>query len=312
MGKILDLSGYRFGKLEVIKYSYIRNSHAHWLCRCECGIEKVIDGSNLRKGHTRSCGCYKKQYFSESNRLDLVGKKFGKLEVIEFVNMKRIGKQKRASTWKCKCSCGGEIVTRGSNLMRGHTTSCGCNKRLDLLGRKFGRLEVIDFVGMSKHNTSVWLCKCFCGNEHVVLGNSLMTGHTQSCGCYWKQRMIEVHRGKKGLRGENNGRWDPDRTHEQRAEERKLPENTIWRNEVFNRDNYTCQCCGDNTGGNLIGHHIESYTSNEDLRMDIDNGICLCKDCHIEFHGIYGYGDNTRIQLEEFLMGGTQNRKIYF
>lgn len=311
MGKILDLSGHRFGKLEVVKYSYIRNSHAHWLCRCDCGTEKIIDGSSLRREYTRSCGCHSKQYLSKSKRLDLVGKKFGKLEVIEFVNMKRIGKQGNASMWKCKCSCGGKIITHGSSLTRGHTTSCGCNKRLDLLGRKFGRLKVIDFIGMDKHKHSVWLCKCSCGNEKIVPGNYLMTKHTQSCGCFHRQRMIEVHKGKEGLRGEKNVRWNPNRTREQRIKERKLLENTIWRNEVFKRDNYTCKSCGDNVGGNLIGHHIESYTSNIELRFDVNNGICFCNNCHIEFHGIYGYGNNTRIQLEEFLMGGTQNCQIH-
>lgn len=304
MGKMLDLSGHRFGKLEVIKYSYIKCSHAHWLCRCDCGTEKVIDGSNLRRGHTRSCGCYSKQYCSESKRLDLISKKFGKLEVIEFVNIKRIGKHGSASMWKCKCDCGGEIITHGSSLIRGSTTSCGCNKRLDLLGRKFNRLKVIDFVGMNKYNCSVWLCECDCGNNKIVPGNYLMTKRTQSCGCFHKQRMIETHRGKKGLRGANNVRWNPNRTHEQRVKERKLPENTIWRNEVFKRDNYICQCCNDNTGGNLRAHHIESYTSNKDLRIDVNNGICFCNNCHIKFHRIYGYGNNTRAQWYQFLMEG--------
>lgn len=53
----------------------------------------------------------------------------------------------------------------------------------DLTGQKFGRLEVIAFVGMNKHHRSMWKCKCDCGDERVVSGNCLTQGNTKSCGC---------------------------------------------------------------------------------------------------------------------------------
>ena len=60
-----------------------------------------------------------------------------------------------------------------------------------------------------------------------------------------------------------------------------------WRSNVFLRDEYTCMGCGQ-IGYTLNAHHIESYSENEDLRTDIDNGITLCEKCHIELHSIYG------------------------
>lgn len=57
-----------------------------------------------------------------------------------------------------------------------------------------------------------------------------------------------------------------------------------WRKTVFARDNYTCQICGDNQGGNLRAHHIKPYSEYPELRHDVDNGITLCENCHIKLH----------------------------
>lgn len=58
----MDLSGQKFGKLTVIKRveDHITPSGQHkqlWLCRCDCGNEKIIRGESLRNGVTMSCGC---------------------------------------------------------------------------------------------------------------------------------------------------------------------------------------------------------------------------------------------------------------
>lgn len=75
-----------------------------------------------------------------------------------------------------------------------------------------------------------------------------------------------------------------------------------WRKRVFERDGYKCRCC-DSKGknGSLRAHHLDGWHDNVDLRYDIDNGITLCFDCHIEFHNAYGYGKNTNKQFQEFL-----------
>lgn len=56
-----------------------------------------------------------------------------------------------------------------------------------------------------------------------------------------------------------------------------------WRTSVFIRDDYMCRKCGE-LGGELNAHHIESFSKHPALRFDIDNGITLCKKCHIEIH----------------------------
>ena len=58
MGKFIDLTGQKFGRLTVIKrVENAKDRHAHWLCKCECGNYKIICGRSLQKGVTLSCGC---------------------------------------------------------------------------------------------------------------------------------------------------------------------------------------------------------------------------------------------------------------
>lgn len=55
---MIDLVSKRFGRLVVLKrHGSDRAKNATWLCRCDCGLEKVISGSYLRTGETKSCGC---------------------------------------------------------------------------------------------------------------------------------------------------------------------------------------------------------------------------------------------------------------
>ena len=53
----------------------------------------------------------------------------------------------------------------------------------DLTNQVFGRLTVIEFAGFGSSHKTLWKCKCECGNEITVKSNSLVTGHTRSCGC---------------------------------------------------------------------------------------------------------------------------------
>lgn len=55
-----------------------------------------------------------------------------------------------------------------------------------------------------------------------------------------------------------------------------------WREMVLKRDKYKCQNCYSKT--KLEVHHIKSFYGYPDLRMDINNGVTLCKTCHIELH----------------------------
>lgn len=61
-------------------------------------------------------------------------------------------------------------------------------KRIDLTGKKFGRLTVIEFYGLGRWNNALWKCKCDCGKETIVSGRALRSGNTKSCGCYNREQ----------------------------------------------------------------------------------------------------------------------------
>lgn len=60
-GKYGDLTGQRFGRYVVLAFAELRKGKPFWLCRCACGVEKVVMGQNLRQGLTVSCGCYQRE-----------------------------------------------------------------------------------------------------------------------------------------------------------------------------------------------------------------------------------------------------------
>lgn len=63
MSKIKDMTGLRFGRLFILhRVPYIGKSvHTRWKAICDCGNETIVQGTNLRSGHTQSCGCSQKE-----------------------------------------------------------------------------------------------------------------------------------------------------------------------------------------------------------------------------------------------------------
>lgn len=74
------------------------------------------------------------------------------------------------------------------------------NRLIDLTGLTFGRLYVIERSGQTKSGNAKWRCACSCGNICIVIGTSLRTGETVSCGCYGREQAIKAnstHRSSK-------------------------------------------------------------------------------------------------------------------
>ena len=67
-------------------------------------------------------------------------------------------------------------------------------KKLNLLGKRFGRLVVISENGRSSSGDVIWRCKCDCGKYKDVTASSLKVGDTISCGCYFTEKLIERNR----------------------------------------------------------------------------------------------------------------------
>ena len=58
-----------------------------------------------------------------------------------------------------------------------------------------------------------------------------------------------------------------------------------WRINCLNRDNWECQAMSEKHSKQLNVHHIKAYRDYKELRLDIDNGVTLCKICHKLEHG---------------------------
>lgn len=134
MARRIDLTGQRFGRLTVIEYDHAEHDGAHWLCKCDCGTEKVIAGYLLRNGATKSCGCLKsdasranlekaKEARKARPRKDLTGQRFGRLVVLGLAD---VPDRKGFIFWRVRCDCGTEKVIMQNNFIYGQTRSCGC------------------------------------------------------------------------------------------------------------------------------------------------------------------------------------------
>lgn len=61
MGKIIDLTGKKFGRWEVKGISHQKKSMVYWLCVCECGTERAVFGGDLKRSSSVSCGCFMRE-----------------------------------------------------------------------------------------------------------------------------------------------------------------------------------------------------------------------------------------------------------
>lgn len=65
MPKIIDITGNRYGRLTVLRFSHIKDHRSFWECRCDCGKECTKQGLTLKNGCTESCGCFATESKSE-------------------------------------------------------------------------------------------------------------------------------------------------------------------------------------------------------------------------------------------------------
>ena len=149
MSKPNNLIGQRFGKLVVLERAENdKFGKTRWLCQCDCGNQKIINGSSLKRGLTISCGCNKIEklkLYNEKHTIDETGNVYGLLTVIDR-NYEQ-SKDGRAM-WNCQCECGNQCVVMGKLLRQGRVSSCGCmiSSKGELLIEKLLTIYNINFA----------------------------------------------------------------------------------------------------------------------------------------------------------------------
>ncbi len=189
---------------------------------------------------------------------------------------------------------------------------------------KYGKF-IKGHKSLSKRSGNLVLCEN-CKKEFYKSINSKRKFCSQTC--YWKfkkgkhhswgykisqkmknkkktpehiMKVANANRGQKrpNISGENHWNWQGGKSFiNERWNRRRVYR--LWKKTILERDNFTCQKCK-KRGGELVGHHIFNFADFPEFKLSIDNGITLCKNCHIQFHKKYGKRNNTKEQLEEFL-----------
>lgn len=120
-----------------------------WHCICDCGKECDVDGTSLRSGNTKSCGCQKSKglqlYNAKQSQEALIpiGTKFGKLTVIKDIGFVKQVKGHNRRNYQCQCDCGNLTTATGNQLKSGTKISCG-----QCLASK-GELKIISLLNQN-------------------------------------------------------------------------------------------------------------------------------------------------------------------
>lgn len=190
--QLIDLTGKQFANLTVLYRGEDilkdgKKRRVRWHCRCNCGNEFDAIADNLKERPNMSCNECANKRRAENNRIDVVGNKYGRLTIIDTIL------NTYPTKVKCKCDCGNIYVGAQTDIVSGHTQSCGC-----LHKDRTSESNTKDWTGViSAHGVEflyqdimndqgqwLWRCKCgICGGEFTALPAKINNGHITSCGC---------------------------------------------------------------------------------------------------------------------------------
>lgn len=167
-------------------YNY-KNKKTYCRCLCDCGTEHIVNQSHLVSRPNISCGCMSNYYRTIHNRSNEIGQKYGRLTIID------IDYSYSRSKALCLCECGNVVLIDKTDVVCGHTKSCGClqsenasnanTKDLTGVVSDCGVL-FIDKAYQDEHRLWHWNCKCpICGNIFQALPIRVLRNITTSCGC---------------------------------------------------------------------------------------------------------------------------------
>ncbi|MGU1083844.1 hypothetical protein ACSEN7_26860 [Pseudomonas aeruginosa] len=143
---------------------------------------------------------------------------------------------------------------------------------IDLSGREFGLLTVLDKAGRDGTGKTLWRCECRCGQITFATGLNLRSGNTKSCGCLKRRTGSDNPKYKKP---------DAATTHRRKRAGAAYKQ---WRAMVSRRCPVCLKCGSDATQS----HHVLGYAEHPDLAYEPKNGVSLCEPCHREYHIKYG------------------------
>lgn len=214
-----------------------------------------------------------------------IGDKINCLTILGLDDSKSFGNKKHFY-YLCRCDCGQECSLR-SDRIRNYHKKCKHKNHEDLFGKIIGHIKVLSETyteNIKGKNVKLFKYECLkCGMIKSSPGYALKIGNITTC-----------YSEKCRPKGKEHGSYKIDADHESR----KASETKVWSREVMKKCNFKCVICS--TNKKLQSHHLDGWNWCVNKRFDINNGVCMCLDCHNKFHKIYGKGNNTKSQFLEF------------
>jgi hypothetical protein len=102
------------------------------------------------------------------------------------------------------------MIEAAKSIIPKHPTVNRHSRIVDISGRKSGRLTVLEYRGKSKNGTSLWLCRCECGKEMIVLRSHLFGNGTKSCGCLVVEKFVEMRKARVSHGHAYRGKWSQE------------------------------------------------------------------------------------------------------
>lgn len=155
-------------------------------------------------------------------------------------------------------------------------------KLINLIGKRFGRLIIIQQTGFNKWKQMMYLCKCDCGKEKIILGNSLKTGDAKSCGCLRKESPNNKKRLNLGLANMRSVMRSCKKRAKKRGLDYELTEKQY--RELTQQDCYYCGAKPNNISKDKGRYGVYLYNGLD--RIDnlkgytIDNVVSCCQRCN--------------------------------
>lgn len=170
------------------------------------------------------------------------------------------------------------------------------------LRNKFPNVDFDNYIDKLDGNKSRRLYKCRCPKCDCDRGyarDKRFTNLCRSCVNSGRNHTLENRIKQSCLKRNIDTREFDDFTSSQRKRERLLFDQKQLALKCLNLHNFTCNVCGQR-GGVLNAHHLNSWHSHKELRFDIANLVCLCEECHRNFHREFSYKNNTIDQYSAF------------
>lgn len=145
---------------------------------------------------------------------DHIGEKHGRLIINDWK------KEGRYIYFLCECQCGTKRWFRGDGVLNGKTKSCGCSRRKDLTGKKYGMLKAIKCSDRKYRNGCMWICECKCGNRIEVSESDLERRRKTHCGCQKETNLEQSAQQARAMNQEKNIR---EGTNLARIKSKKVP-----------------------------------------------------------------------------------------